>query len=260
MDARVLLIIQLRANGTLRSRITPTAYRNADARRIQLRGANIIRRMQGDDLVAQNVVAVLDGLWDRDVPRAVGLAEDIIRPPPGFAAADAELQLAHLLDLEELQLGLVDGGAVAVAGCQVGDDGSVVRLGPCRPVQVDDAAGGDRGGGLLRVGGVDGADNVGAVDGAAVDGTQVGVPRGPADGALVGDPGGNGGIVARIVLVTDGEGVDPTVGGDGGRTEQHGKEGSRGAHVGGGSGEVRAWCNVGRAWPFEFGIVDGNGT
>lgn len=264
VNAGVLLVIQLRADGTLRSRVSATADRNADACGIELCGTDIIGRMQGDNLVAEHIVAIFDGLWDRDVPRPIGLAKDIIGPSTSFAAANTKLQLAHLSNLEELQRGLVNGCAVAVAGRKVGDDGSVVRLWPCRPVQVNETACGDRGRGFLRVGGVDGADDVGAVDGAAVDWAQVGVPRRPADGTLVGYPGCNSRIVSRVVLVADGEGVDPTMSRDGGRTKQDRKKGRIGTHFEVSSsvesGQVCADCNMGTAWLFESSIAVKNGT
>ena len=211
MNTSVILAIQLRSGDPFRSRISPTANRNADARRIELRGANAIGRVQCDDLIAEDIVAALDRLRNRHVPCAVRFTQNVVSPLSSGATASTELQLAHLGNLEELQGRLVDGCAVAVAGCQVRDDGAVVGFGPFGPVQVDEGTCGDGGGGFLCVGRVDGADDVGAVDGVAVDWAQVGVPGGPADGALVGDPGCDGGVVACVVLVIDVEGVDPAV-------------------------------------------------
>jgi hypothetical protein len=93
--------------------------------------------VQSDDLVAEHVVASLDGAGDSNRPTVV-VAPQVVGGP------GARTDETSLIDLEELQGGLVDGRAVAIAVGQVGDNGAVVALSPLAPLQLDAATSLDR--------------------------------------------------------------------------------------------------------------------
>ena len=93
--------------------------------------------------MTQNIVAIRNSLGHRERVRVVVLDHVVASPSTrGAAAVDQTL----LVDLEELEAGLVDLGAVAVAGGQVVEDGAVVGLGPLGPLHFDFRAGLDVGG------------------------------------------------------------------------------------------------------------------
>jgi len=171
--------------------------------RIELSGANVVGRVEGEDLVAQDVVAGRDRGGDGDGPGAPRRAQLVGSPDARGTVARAVGDLAQLRDLEPLELLLVRRGAFAVAGGQVGEDGPVVGVRPGRPVQADVAASGDRGSVNLGVGGVDRADDVRAIDVAAIHGPCVVIPSRPADGALVGRPGRCSGVKSSVVSASN---------------------------------------------------------
>lgn len=210
------------------------------ALRVELGAAHVVGRVQGEDLVAQDVVAGANRGGDLDGPGAVCRAQLVVRPDARGAATSAEGDAAQLGDLEPLELLLVHRGAVAVARGQVREDGPVVGVGPGGPVEVDGAARGDGRGVYLRVGSVDGADNVGGVDVVAEDGPRVVVPGGPADGPLVGNPRRHRRVVAGVLGAADGPLVNPPVGGRGaGRCEEGaGGEAGLGPHDDGCGGDM----------------------
>jgi hypothetical protein len=92
--------------------------------------------------VAQNVVARLDAAGDRD-GAAVVVGNELVRGP---GARDGVVcDQPALVDLEELELRLIDRGAITVAVGQVGNDGAVVIGWPVGPLQLHRASGCDRG-------------------------------------------------------------------------------------------------------------------
>jgi hypothetical protein len=76
----------------------------------------------------------------------------------------------------------------------------VVRIGPGCPVKLDDAARLNRGRVEFGIRGVEGTDDVWGVYVFAVYGSCVGVPGGPANGALIGNLGSGCGVEAGVVF------------------------------------------------------------
>ena len=99
--------------------------------------------VQGNDFVAQDVVARGERLGDVDGP-LVAVGDQLVRGPGVGGGVDD----TGGGELEEGEGLLVGGGAVAVALSQVVDDGAVVGLGPGVPLESHGAAGGDGDGGL----------------------------------------------------------------------------------------------------------------
>ena len=158
------------------------------------------------DLSAHDVVAVGDA-GDLDGLCVAVLVEDGVGTPEaglllGRALGEAALAVvdqAGAVDLEELERGGVDLGAVAVAGSEVGGGIAVVTAVPADltatalalvlPGEGDVAAGGGLDG-VRGGGGADVADEVGGVDRVAVNGLV--------SPALLGPPGGR--LVAGVLL------------------------------------------------------------
>jgi len=116
---------------------------DVDALRVGLRTVLLSRRVQGDNFVAQDVVARGEGLGDVDGP-LVAVGDQLVGAPGVGGGVDD----ARRGELEEGQALLVGGGAVALALGQVVDDGAVVGLGPGVPLEGHGAAGSDGDGGL----------------------------------------------------------------------------------------------------------------
>lgn len=156
--------------------------------------------MEGDDLVAQDVVARLDRRRDGDEPGQPVGHHDVVGPV-ARAGRGRRVCFTGAVDLEEAQRRLVDRLAGAVARRQVVDDGPVVRVGPRVPGQGDGVAGGDAD---VALGGAGAAvaDDVGRAKRCGLDVPEIGLRSCPAhyngrvrlvreDGriiALVGDP------------------------------------------------------------------------
>lgn len=77
--------------------------------------------MEGNDLVADDVVASLEGRGDGNVPGETVLDQLVRSPGTRVGAADQ----TSLVDLDPRQGSLVNGGRVIGRG-NVGDDGTVV--------------------------------------------------------------------------------------------------------------------------------------
>jgi hypothetical protein len=75
-----------------------------------------------------------------------------------------------------------------------------MRIGPGRPVEVDGTARLDRGCVEFGICGVEGTDDVWGVYFFAVYGSCVGIPGGPANGALIGNLGSGCGVEAGVVF------------------------------------------------------------
>lgn len=143
LDTLVASLVQLFTSSTSRASITATSNLNIDTLHIVLRTVLLTSRVQRDQLMAQNIVAVRNSLGHRERVGVVVFNHVVTGPGTrGIAAVDQTL----LVDLEELEAGLVDLGAVSVAGGQVVEDGAVVRLGPLGPLHFDLGAGLDIGG------------------------------------------------------------------------------------------------------------------
>ena len=74
-----------------------------EAKRIALRAVGLTGSVEGDNLVAENVVAGRDALGNLDEPGEVVLDEDVGGPEIGCGVDDG-----FAADVEELEFGLVD--------------------------------------------------------------------------------------------------------------------------------------------------------
>lgn len=88
----------------------------------------VLGAVKGNDFMANDVVAGLQRGGDSDVPREA-VADQLIGGPGTRVGARDQ---TRLVNLDPLQGGLVDGGGVISSG-NVGDDGTVVRVGPGFP-------------------------------------------------------------------------------------------------------------------------------
>lgn len=196
-DTGVVGFVQLHARGA-GSELVGAGARDleVDTLRVILRAIFVVRRMQRDDLVTQDVVARGHVLGDRDGPAVIGGDELIGCPVSGLVRV-----VEHALggNLVEFQGGLVGGGAFAVAIGKVVDDGAVVGLGPIGPLEFDGGAGG-HGGVELSGGGAFVADDVWVGEVAWIDVTGIFVLRDrPGDQWRM---GGRVGIVDGIAGMT----------------------------------------------------------
>jgi hypothetical protein len=196
--------------------------------------------VEGEDLVADDVVARGDVLRDLEDPGEVVVHEDVGAP---VAAEGALVDQAALADAHPLEGGLVDGLAVARTPGDVVDDGALVRLWPGVPLEEQLGAGldlcVDGGGGAVGV-----ADDVGVVELGGLDEAVVGDVDLPADdGGVVGLVGEGGGVVAAVADAVDVDPVDVAVGRDEGRRGERREDarGLDGGHVGGQGGRDRGW-------------------
>lgn len=190
LDARVALLVQLLAGSTGRRGITTTGNLDVDALHVVLGTIGLSSRVQGNQLMTENIVSISHGLRNRKGVRVVVLDHVVTGPSTwGVAAVNQTL----LVDLEELQAGLVGLGAVAVARSQVVQDRAVVTLGPLGPLQFDLGAGlhvGSQGTGLCVLV----ADNVGRL---------VFAGRHESEISSVGRPANGLGRVVRVGVLVD---------------------------------------------------------
>lgn len=176
-DTLILLSIQLYTKSSLRISTTTTSNLQIQALRVILRTILLTSRVQRDNLVTHHVVSSRDRVRNSHRPAVSGIDQLIRSPGSGNIAI---IDKADGVDLEEFQLGLVDGAAVSVAGCEVCDDGAVVRLWPLSPLDVDVGTGLDFGGecGVLAIAV---ADDVWVGILGAVFKAEIGGGGGPAD-------------------------------------------------------------------------------
>ena len=181
-------------------------------------GSSSVKR---DDLMTEDVLAGSKRLRNGDGPGVV-LADHLDGSPLAVLVAVG-------IDLGPLEGGLVNGGDVAVVRSNVCDDGTDVGLGPCVPVELDGASGGDLGHGVGRTlgRGVLVADDVGLAEGVRLNEAIVEILGVPAHVV-----GGAGLVVvvveeeALLVLAVDGDTVDSAVG------KGAGSEGGDGSDLG----------------------------
>ena len=230
-DTGVVGAVQLCGHDTLGPAGAGARDLEVEALGVVLRAVGLLGGVQGDDLVAQDVVARRDVGGDLDHP-----AEAVVDELVGgvVARAGGRVDQALLADLEELERRLLDGLAVGVAARrEVVEHGALVALRPAVPLEVDAVTGRDRSvpPGIL---GAPVADNVRAAVGLGTDEAQVGGVVGPADdGGRVGLVGELGDVVALVGHAVDDNVGDLAVGGDdGGAEEGRGQGLRRGRHLG----------------------------
>lgn len=150
---------------------------DVDALGIGLSSVGVARRVQGNDLVPQDVLAGADAGGDFDSPRVAVGDELISSPSSGVRSGN----MTRLRNLSERETALVDRATVAVAGGKIVDDGAFVRFRPGIPLKGDGTTG-------CYDSMVTGwssrlvADDVGAVEGVGFDETVVLVGSSPANG------------------------------------------------------------------------------
>ena len=125
----VVLGVKFGTNGTLGLVGAVAGDLNVDTRRI------VLRTSEGNDLVAEDVLAWCESLGDCRGPRVVGADQLHSCPLPLVI-------LAPLINLDPLKRLFVGISAVAAAVGDVRQHGAFVRGVPRRPVEVHGAAGG----------------------------------------------------------------------------------------------------------------------
>lgn len=170
--------------------------------------------VKSNDFVTKDVTTSGNVAGDGHGP-AVVVGNQVVGSP---CTRDAALVDDTLLgNLEELKLGLVNGGTVAVAAGEVVDHGTVVALGPLSPLQLNITTGGN-GSRQLRVLSTLVADDVGVRVAGSVDEAQVGGFLGPANnGRGIGAVGVLVDEVSVVVLSIGNDSLDITVASDHGR-------------------------------------------
>jgi hypothetical protein len=161
---------------------------NVNTLRVELRAIGVVGRVEGDDLVTENVLAGGNGRGDGDGPR-VSVGDEVVGSPSSRVGARDEALLGNL--------GKAQGASVGVEGGEVVDDGALVGVWPGVPSQRHALAGGN----LDKVGGGAGAlvaGNVGRLSSVGLDESVVQVVGSPADrvaGNVAGDSAGVGDAV-----------------------------------------------------------------
>lgn len=127
--------------------------------------------------MTQNIVSRCNGLGDGNSP-AVVVGNQLVRCPCAWFSSVADQ--STFIDLDEFQISFGDVRAVAVAIGKVGDNGAVMAVGPCSPLELDGATSGNwsrecsRGGTLM-------ADNIGVGILGAVNEAEIGCSSCPAN-------------------------------------------------------------------------------
>jgi hypothetical protein len=94
-----------------------------DALWVWLGAADTLGLMESNGLVTKDVVAWSDGRWDLDSPRVVGLDHVIVGEYRWRAGGAGH---TDTVNLEELERGLIDSGAVSTAVGEVVEHGAVM--------------------------------------------------------------------------------------------------------------------------------------
>jgi len=215
-DTRIPVAVELSAWDTRELGGTRADDLEVEALRVALGTIIGGRAVQGNDLVAENVVTRLDVLRDLQDPAVVVVHELVGRVISGGARGDE----TQAINLEEPKVFLPDVLAGPVAGSEPVNDGTVVALGPGGPLEGDGVAGPDLGvalgGGTLLV-----ADDIGGSVGAGRDETEIRLVGRPTDDRRrVAHVRVGGGVEAGVFHAVDDDVVDISVCRDnGGRRE-----------------------------------------
>lgn len=177
--------------------------------------------VEGDDLVAEDVVAGLEVGGDLDEP-AVAVGTEVVGGPRAGVGV-----VAGTADLEPAEGGLVDGLAGAVAVGEVVDDGADVGLGPLGgPDDGDLVTGVDSGRAAARSSRLV-ADDVGGAEVVGLDEAVVLLKSRPADhGRGVGLVEVGCRVIVLVVDTVHDDVGDVAVGGNEGSTREGGEKGS----------------------------------
>lgn len=101
---------------------------------VSLRAAHIEGRVESNSIVAKNILARSDVGRDGHAPRVV-VGNHIVRGPQ--TGAVGTIDEPALVNLVEKEIGLVDSGAVISACGEEIHDGTMVRLGPVGPLDIN---------------------------------------------------------------------------------------------------------------------------
>jgi hypothetical protein len=96
--------------------------------------------VEGDDFVTEDIVAGCDVGWYGHGPAVVRRNELVAGPGAWWRSV---VDQTTLVDLEELERGLVHICTVAVARGEVVEDRAVMAIWPWRPLQLDGVTSGD---------------------------------------------------------------------------------------------------------------------
>jgi len=223
LDASILRSVESRAENALRVGSTAASDLEVEALGVVLGTVDIASAVEGDDLVTEDVLAGSERLRNGDRPLAVS-SDELVGSP--LARSGAAIDQASLVNLEELKRLLVNGGAVVTSALgEVVDDGTVVRLGPgvSAPLDLNLAAGGDRGGDLASLG-LAVADDVARGVAGTVNETVV---------TVVGTPSNDSGRVRHVDVVVEESVESLAISGDAGNATVGVCRGSKGAQKSG---------------------------
>lgn len=134
-DPRVIGLVQGSSLDSGRGSASRPGHLQVDALRVVLRAVLLVARVQGDDLVTEDVKARFDVGGDLDHPSEAVGHEQIRTPPPGRRRA---IYQTDLVDLEEIQgsdVGLF--ASCGAASGEVVDHGAVVGFRPGIPLEED---------------------------------------------------------------------------------------------------------------------------
>lgn len=120
-NALVTLGVERSTGGTVGELSAGAGNLEVEALGVVLGTVRVLGRVEGDDFVADDVVAGLEGGGDGDVPAEAVVNQLVRGPGTGVGTADE----TSLVDLDPGEGGLVDGGGVVGRG-DVGDHGTVV--------------------------------------------------------------------------------------------------------------------------------------
>lgn len=143
LDTGVRVLVQSGTQGTRGRVAATTSNLEVNALGVVLGAVGLASRVQSNDLVTHHIVARLDAAGDGNSV-AVVVADEVVGGPG--TRNIAVIDQTSSVDLEEFEFGLVNGRAVTVAVSKVGDDRTVVRLGPLSPLQLNLTTSLDRGG------------------------------------------------------------------------------------------------------------------
>jgi hypothetical protein len=250
LDAGVVGRVELVCGGAGGGLGTGASDLDVDALRVVLGAVLLACRVQGNDLVAENVLAGGNRLGDLDGPSEV-VGDELLGGP--LATVET-----GLVDLEEAQVRGLGGGRVVDLG-EVVDDGAVVGRGPGVPGHVDGSAGRNlcdfgTSGRILVTGDLGGIGVHAGLDEALVLALGARPLNNLRGRSLILE----GRVVGLEVGAVDLDGGEDTVGLGGG---SHGSEDSSdlnlGRHLGFGVGQMG--CLGGKCWRLKvnFGINEG---
>lgn len=120
-DTGVGLGVQGSTQSTVGQLSAVTSDLEVDTHGVVLSTIRVLGGVEGNDLVAENVVAGLQGRGDGDVPSEV-VGDQVVRGPETGVGS---IYQTTLVDLDPLKGGLVNGGRV-ISRSDVGDDGTFV--------------------------------------------------------------------------------------------------------------------------------------